>query len=365
MKKSIRKKSVFLTAGTLMCAFACVCSACGTSNKEENEITLVQDEEDTGYATAVAEYGEVVQTAEIQFTYTPTEYEKLAFGVDERLIEQVTVKKGDIVSKGDLLASVDVEDLEESIEELEYEIKHQNLELTHMKELRNFDIDEEKTLYAHSAKTEEAKEEHEEALIDIEDKYHDSIQDLEDSIALNEKRLKQYQDEVRGGKIIAGISGEITSMQQSLLDTYSEKDETIITISNLDSCYFITEDITYADFFEEGKIYTLICWQNGAESRVEVETVNREQWETQMYLKPVNTEIMEQGQDGTITVELGRKSDVLCVPGDAIHKAEDGMFVYVLEDELLTMRYVEVGLEGAEMTEIVSGLEQGETVALK
>lgn len=365
MKKNRKKKSVFLVSGTLICAFASICSACGASNTEEKEIEFVQEEEDIGYTTADVEYGEVVQTVDITFTYTPTEYEELSFGVDERLIEQVTVKKGDIVSKGDLLAAVDVEDLEESIKEVEYEIEHQSLELTHMKELKNFDISRENTLYLHSKKTEEEKEEHEKALKELEESYLEPIQDLEDAVMLNQKRLKQYREELEGGKIVAGISGEITFMQKSILDTYSEKDKTIITISDMESCYFITDDITYADFFAEGEIYSMLCRQNGVETYVEVEPVSRHLWETQMCFKPVNTEVIEQGEKGTVTIELGRKNNVLCVPKSAIHKAEDGRFVYVLENELLTMRYVEVGLEGIETVEIVSGLEQGEMVALK
>lgn len=365
MINSIRRRAVFAAFGMLTSAFACVCCACGTSSNEEKEIEFVQNEESVGYTTALAEYGEVVVTVNIDFTYTPTTYEKLSFGVDERLIEQVSVKQGDIVSKGDLLAAVAVEDLEEMIQDLEYEIEHQTLELAHTKELKAFDIEREETLYVHTAKTEEAVEEHEKKLKELENEYRDIIQDLEDSVNLNRKRLEQYKEELASGKITAGISGQVTFVKQSLQDTYSKKDENIITISDLDTCYFIADDITYADYFAEGEIYNMTCRKSGEETQIEVETVNRQQWDEEMYFKPVNTEVIEHGQSGTITMELGRKNDVLCVPSDAIHKAEDGMFVYVLENELLTMRYVEVGLEGAETVEIVSGLEQGETVALK
>lgn len=361
MRKGIRNTLFFMTAGI----FAGICTACGTSGGEENKIELVQEEEVAGYTTAVVGYGEVVQTAKIELVYTPTEYEKLAFGSEGRLIETVTVKKGDIVTKGDLLAAARVEDLEDSMEELEYQIAHQTMELEHAKELKAFDIEKENILFDQASKTEEAKEEHEETLQDLEDEYHDRIQNLEDSISLNKKRLQQYEEEWEGGRLVAGISGEITSMQQGLQDTYSEKDETVITISNTDSCYFIADDVVYADFFSEGEVYNLTYRANATDVQMEVEPVNRESWEEQMYFKPVNTEILTQGQSGTITIEMGRKENVLCVPVKAIHDAEDGKFVYVMENELLTMRYVEVGLEGAEMTEIISGLEQGETVALK
>lgn len=365
MLKNNKNKGAFLAVCALTCASACFFSACTSSNKEATEIVLTQDTEGVGYITAAVEYGEVVQSAKLTCNYTPTEYEDLAFGVEERLIEQVNVKEGDIVSKGDLLASVDVEDLKDSIEELEYQIERQNLELIHNKELRAFDTDRAKTLYAHSRKDEDSKEKHEEELLDIQEQYYNTIQDLEDSIALNQKRLDQYKEELNGGQLVAGISGEVTFVQKSLVDTYSEEDKRVITISNLDSCYFIVDDATYADSFVDGTTVQIVYKADGVETYVDVTPVNREQWDKQMYFKTVNGEIIENGQEGTIYLELGRKNNVLCVPSDAVHEAEDGKFVYVLENELLNMRYVEVGLENTEVTEIISGLEQGETVVLK
>lgn len=361
MRKSIRKRTILMTIG----AVVCICSACGNTNPKEEEVVLVQEEENVMYSTAIVEYGEVVESAKITCKYTPTEYEELAFGVDDRLIERVEVKKGDIVTKGDLLASADVEDLEDTIWELEYQIKHQTMELKHVQELKKQDIETENTLYVHTKKTEEAKEDHEEALLDIEDQYHDRIQDLEDSIALNQKRLMQYQEDWDGGRIIAGISGEVTYVAESLEDTYSDKDIKVATISNLESCYFIADEVTRADFFAEGETYELVYQHEGEESLVEVTPVNMEQWETQMFFKPVNEEIFEHGDEGNIYMELGKKDNVLYVPKEAVHETTDSKFVYVVENELIGMRYVETGLEGEAVTEIVSGLSQGEIVVIK
>lgn len=365
MIKNIRKNRTILAMCTVACVSVCIFSACGSNGNSDTDVTLVQEEEDAGYATATVEYGEVVQNAEISCTYTPTEHQDLAFMLDDRLIERVEVKKGDIVSEGDLLAAVDVGDLEDRIAELEYQINHKSLELTHTQELKAFDIDSAKILYEHTEKTESDKEDLQEKLEDIEDQYHDTIQDLEDSILLNQKRLEKYREELSGGQLIAGISGEVTYILSPLVDTYSEKETKVITISNLDSCYFIADDVTYADFFKGGESVNVVYKKDKKETYVEVTPVNIDQWQNQMCFKPVNDEIFESGLVGTIYMELEKKSNVLCVPNDALHEAEDGMFVYVLENELLNMRYVEVGLKGAEVTEIVSGLEQGELVVLK
>lgn len=365
MIKNKRKKQAFLSICTVACVSACIFSACGSNGKSDTDVTLVHEEEEAGYATATVEYGEVSQDAKISCTYTSTEHQDLAFMIDDKLVERVEVKKGDIVSEGDLLAAVDVGDLEDTIAELEYQISHDTLELTHTQELKAFDIDSAKIIYEHTHKTESDKEDLQEKLEDIEEQYHDSIQDLEDSIALDQKRLAKYREELSGGQIIAGISGEITYISNPLLDTYSEKEMKVITISNLDSCYFVVDDVTYADYFKDGETYNVVYKQNKTETYVEVTPVNRDEWQNQMYFKPVNDEIFEIGFNGTIHMELEKKSNVLCVPSNAVHEAEEGMFVYVLENELLSMRYVETGLVGKEVTEIVSGLEQGEIVVLK
>lgn len=354
-----------LTKYILLGAIATVCIGCGATEEAEPEIEFVKEKEDIGYTTTTVSYGEVVQTAEVTCTYTATEYEELSFGVDERLVEQVLVKKGDIVTEGDLLAAVNVEDMEDTIRDVEYEIKHLNLELEHTKELKEFDLESAKTLYEQTDKKKKDKKEYNATVDELKEKYDDSIQDLKDSISLYEKRLTQHRSELSGGQLIAGISGEITYMAESMTGTYCKKDEMVITISDVESSYFIADDLTYSDMFVEGETYNLICYRDGTDVNVEVEVANRDQWESQMFFKPVNAEMPEQGEEGVFLIELGRKDNVCCVPSKAIHQAEDGTFVYVVENELLTMRYVETGLQGEEMTEIVSGLEQGETVALK
>ena len=367
MKKRRIEKRAFFKICIVSGIMAGVLSGCGRSGKDDVDINLFHEEEGIEHTTATVEYGEVVQNAKITCTYTPTEHEDLAFMLDDRLIERVEVKKGDIVTEGDLLAAVDVGDLEEKIEELEYQISHKKLELEHTLELKAFDVDSAQILYEHTEKSESDKEELQEKLDDLDEKYHDTIQDMEDSIALNQKRLAKYREELSGGQLIAGISGEITYIASPLSDTYSEKETKVITISNLDSCYFIAEDVTYADFFQEGASYNVIYKKDKKETFAEVTPVQTQTWKDtgKLLFKPVNDEIFESGLNGTIYMELEKKSNVLCVPNDAIHEAEEGMFVYVFENELLNMRYVEIGLTGMDVTEIVSGLEQGEIVVLK
>lgn len=366
MKKQILKKIVknSMTAGVL-CTLFCSMTACKSEVQEKSDIVITENEEEMTYPIATVEYGNVVKNARISCTYTPTEHEELAFLVEDRLVEKVNIKKGDIVEKGDLLVALDIGELEDKIEELSYQVEMLKLKQEHTTELKEFDLNAADTAYGNTKKTNKDKENWEEKRQQIETKYHDTLEDLQDSISLNTKRLEKYQEELAGGQLIAGISGEITYLLDPLLDKYSEKDVKVVTISNLDSCYFIADDMTYADYFKAGESYQVVYKVSGEESYVEVTPYESESWQEQMLFKAVNEEIIESGLQGTISMELEKKTQVLCIPNSALHEATDGMFVYVWENDLLAMRYVEIGLQGSEMTEIVGGLEQGESVVLK
>ena len=72
------------------------------------------------------------------------------------------------------------------------------------------------------------------------------------------------------------------------------------------------------------------------------------------------------GTAGTIQVVADRRENVLCIPLSAIHTADDGSYVYVLnEDNMREVKWVETGLAGDDTVEILSGLTEGERVIRK
>jgi len=65
---------------------------------------------------------------------------------------------------------------------------------------------------------------------------------------------------------------------------------------------------------------------------------------------------------GRIHMPLEEVLDVLHIPGSALHENEERRFVYVLENGLRAIRDVETGLEGGGLVEITSGLIEGDLV---
>lgn len=350
-----------ILAGTMLITL----TACAQQNQEEPQVLLVQEEEGDTYPVTTAEYGEVTKSVTISCVYISTEQQEFSFPFDGRLIERVDVKTGDYVTKGQLLAALDVEDLEEEIEKQQYEIARLELEKKHTEELRDFDLASAETMYQYTHKKQRDKEALKDKKEEITKQYKTPVEDLEDALFLARGRLEQNQEKLKGGRLEAPMSGQVTYCKKSLVDTYSVKDETVVIVSNQDACYFVAEDTEWADYFTEGEPVELEYRIPGGQQTCELLPALTEQWGELLYFKPVGEELWEIGTEGKITAELDRKTNVLCVPTNAVCEADNGKFVYLVKDGLLEMRYVTVGLEGEAFVEIVDGLEQGDVVALK
>ena len=65
---------------------------------------------------------------------------------------------------------------------------------------------------------------------------------------------------------------------------------------------------------------------------------------------------------GRINIPIDERPDVLAVPAAAIGEDDEGSYVYVVEDERLKRRAIEVGTTRGQWTEVREGVEEGEIV---
>lgn len=70
------------------------------------------------------------------------------------------------------------------------------------------------------------------------------------------------------------------------------------------------------------------------------------------------------GIEAKIKILTASEDNVLLVPVEAVNVDNDGNFCYVIEDGLLTKKYVEVGISSEENIRIVSGLEKDAEIVL-
>ncbi|MFH1656501.1 MAG: efflux RND transporter periplasmic adaptor subunit [Candidatus Nealsonbacteria bacterium] len=73
---------------------------------------------------------------------------------------------------------------------------------------------------------------------------------------------------------------------------------------------------------------------------------------------------IRKGMTADIVIEVGKKENVLIVPRRAVEKINGQRIVQVLVGENVEERKIEIGLEGDEFIEIISGLKQGEEIII-
>ena len=212
----------------------------------------------------------------------------------------------------------------------------------------------------------EKKEKLEEKLQAIDDKYYFTLQDYEDQITICNLKLYNLENNNNDHNIYAGMDGIVEYVREGLQGSQTVIGRTVITIKDPGDMYFYATDSSAVQYLEGMESVTINV--NGA-SAAEYEAIP-ELTDDGKGLRFILTgdsasAIIAENTTGSIIVELGRKENVLSVPKAAVHRAGDKVYVYVVdEDGYRRYREVQIGLEGDDRTEIISGLSAGEIVAV-
>lgn len=342
-------------------------TGCGQVNESAPVVVSGPQEEGISYTTAEAAYDDILVTERVDCTYTQADEYELAFGLDDYRIDadSVLVREGDIVQKGQLLASLDVQDVQETLSALEHTYNANVLKLEQTRQLKQFDLESADTLYYYTEMTNQDREDLEEQKESIEKQYKYTLQDLEDAVTVSAARLAAAKEQIEKGVIYAPVDGEVTYLKRLLDDSYSDSEETVIRISDASTCCFKTVGTDNMDYFAEGEEYLLDCVET--KETFYVTPVNMDDWKAENSMSFALTDesaLVELDTRGRITVNIGQRENVLCIPENALHTDQDGYFVYMLEDGVRCTREVSVGLSGSGKTEILSGLREGDQVIL-
>ncbi len=349
----------------LVAATAAVFGGCGQAQEEDRTVELQGEEVGgTAYEMAPVTRGTVRQPLVIDCNYLQTVEMDLYFAVDQEIITDVYVENGDMVEEGDLLASVDMENKEKQIAELEHQLARANLSLQQLQENKAFDLEQADILFSYTAMTDGDKENLREQKESIEKSYKNQLEDAADSVELLEARLKEAGEYMKNGSLYAPMDGVISFVKAELEGSTTDRTERVISLYDPDSRMFIsgnTEAIPYIDPAED---YTIVCGLGNAQREYTVAPANTENWGEQIYFRLLDEEydpnIIKNGKISIITEEA---EEVLCVDRTAVHASGEKYYVYLLDEEgIRRMQFVETGLWGSDLVEIRSGLEEGDYV---
>ncbi|MCQ2506398.1 MAG: efflux RND transporter periplasmic adaptor subunit [Lachnospiraceae bacterium] len=328
--------------------------------EEEKELVIVEEESYSNYSLTSAKRTDLKKTASVITKYQQKVTEDLSFSLDGYRIKKYYVAIGDKVQKGDLLAELELSNLNEVIEEIDNTISSAKLELDFVIKQKELRLSQAERMLEKSEIDELG---YERELYIISEEYDGIISEYEDLIYYEQVRRDYYGKQLEGGRLYATMDGIVTFVRSwSRWGSYSVSGQKVVSISDNDICAFNSTDYEYAKYFKENEHYFL--------------DVNGEKKETVFHLskkdKMLVFELLEDdlelviGTKGTYSIVLSEKKDALCISKNALHKADDKYYVYVLgDDNVRSIRYVITGLEGDREVEIVSGIDENDILVLR
>jgi len=306
-------------------------------------------------------------------------------------IKRILVDEGQRIKKGQVLAEIENADLEYKLKqaELNYEMAKENLrkyigdyvyqinriEADYNKISENYNEIKKKSLYT------------QEVLKPIEEQYNDTLRELElmkysyngsqlnileDQIKVAEVTYKQILDQIEGLKIKSTIDGMVLLKNVNVGDVVSPGTH-IFSLGNPDKIY-IEANINENDILKV---------RIGQEVLISGEVLQNREYKGKV--KKISPMILRESQNGlgyarvviepdiplpvligaTVDVDIisVRKDNVLSVPIESIREENGVTYVYVIdEDGAVSKRIVKLGVQNDFMTEVLSGLKEGEKV---
>lgn len=354
----------------MACAL-CMLTGCTAAEAEEENIVLIEKEKEAiVYDMAVVTVADVVKTEKVKCIYQQVNEQAVCFEVGGKRIDKVYVERGDEVTEGQLLATLDTGNATDRIETLEYQIARNELTLEYSQLNEDYEISTLWLNYIYNSNGSDAAEEALKANVaQIQQRYEYSREDCQDAIDLDRKELQKLNKELKQANLYAGMSGTISFQKSNLEGSSAVAGEEIMHIIDSSECLFAVEGTKYAEYFSaDTKVAMSISSGTGA-GDYELIPYNMDAWEERLLFAIADDDgsrTIEVGAMGMMKVVLGERKQVLSVPVGAVHVADGKSYVYVLgEDNVREVKWIETGLMGDLYAEVTSGLSEGEKVILR
>lgn len=180
--------------------------------------------------------------------------------------------------------------------------------------------------------------------------------------------LQRIKDKVNAATVTSSVKGEVVACNLYYSGDYIKKDTSIMAVGDTTRKVLNTEYISKGNIGKALDIYAII---DGKRYEVEYVTMEPEEYRqltndgesvhTTFNLIDPNDETAI-GSYAAIIVEKNRRSNVLCVPNDALKKESDGYYAYLYNDEQTSYVPVTIGMRDGLYSEVLSGLSLGDKV---
>lgn len=316
----------------------------GCSNRKVSDKPAINIEP---YAMTVHERATVKEgniSSQIKLTLTPDGFSSKDYSVkqDDFEVEQINVKSGDKVKKGDVMISFKADEINKTIDEY-----------TNKKEEDQLLIDHYSRLMA----------------IDSSNDYSEDIKSLREDIELSGLYIEEQQEKLKEYQVIAEADGIVTYVNEWLQYGYATADETLVSVASGSNGFISsTEDMSYD--FNIGDVFTATQGVASYDMKlVDVEQVKNEATgseERQLKFEcQSDIEVTNGYMELEVVIDKPVISNVTYVDKDAVNTVDGTYFVYKFDDDgYREIVPVEVGDTVDNYVIIKSGLTAGEQVSI-
>lgn len=335
MNKTVYAKKICI----LLTGILCIASLSGCGSKKGSQVKEIKKAiyQKAVYETVKAQKGDIEPTAVL--ILTPDEVEQVDYTVDEENLEvdEILVNVGEDVKQGQTLVTFKAEDIRKAIEKYSSEVENKQLLLDH---------------YTRLANVEKKKD------------YKVEIAELTDDVNLAKLYLEEEMERLNRCSIIADRDGTVSYISKVLMNGYVAPSTCMVSEVCGKGTYACTTEDKYN--FEVGDIY--MASNDSMECEMQILSIaDTESGARKIVFEPTTDFFVPSGEDTfTITIKKNSLKNAVYVVSKAIHEKDNKQFVYVVSDSgFLDAVYVTTGEYVDDYVEIKSGLNGGEEVAVK
>ncbi len=308
--------------------------------------------------------GDLRLTKKISCTYVPIRKESLSFAVNGEFVDEMYVKAGDAVKKGQLLGQLRLDGVNDRIEECEYTIRTLKLRLSQQEEARALALERADARFGGD---EAARRSARDA---VNADYDARRQSVEDSLGIQTLRLETLKKQKAQRQLFSPIDGTVTYVKQYKESSITSETERAVTVVDSTMSLFMA-NTEYWDALPVGTQVTITVSKAEYAATVADEaalglpvTAHTPGEKGTLYFTLDQPALeLEDNDRGSMTITLDGRDDVLMVNKKAISRAAGETIVYYQDAEgMKTYKPVELGLYAEGYYEVLSGLSEGEAV---
>jgi len=311
--------------------------------------------------------GDLIKSQKISCKYVPIQTLSLSFPISGVYFDKMFVQVGDQVQQGQLLAQLDLADLETQIQSVQRAMEELQMRIDNLGKQYRLEIKRNEILYENADEETRLA-----ALAALEKDFAATENSYGDQLYLQQLKLENLEAKLKERQIFAPFDGTVTYTKKFSDGEKSAARSSVVTLIDSTMTLFRAET-KYWNYFEPGMVCQIDVDGEYLEAVVtDEETLGLEKKEkiegknanVYLVLKEPNFQL-EEGDYGYYSLILAQRLDVLHVSQDAVSSADEQPIVYYLRsDGMKAFKPVETGIIVNERVEILSGLEEGEQIII-